>query len=60
MGIKTAWHAKGRQAQHGTAQSDMDIHRRSHRHGLMHWTPETGSCFGETMGTRADLRLVPT
>lgn len=26
---------------------------------LMHWTPETSSCFGETAGTRADLRLVP-
>ena len=26
---------------------------------FMHWTPETSSCFGETMGTRADLRLVP-
>jgi hypothetical protein len=26
---------------------------------FMHWTPETSSCFGETVGTRADLRLVP-
>lgn len=26
---------------------------------LMHWTPETSSCFGETEGRRADLRLVP-
>ena len=26
---------------------------------FMHWTPETSSCFGETTGTRADLRLVP-
>ena len=26
---------------------------------FMHWTPETSSCFGETAGTRADLRVVP-
>ena len=25
---------------------------------FMHWTPETSSCFGETAGTRADLRMV--